>query len=144
MDQVPCSPHRKLGGMYYLPRMLEKIRLKHSGTLRTDLHENCGSGFDAMACRTLGLDYQDLCHQVVSGKTDEQIWQWTRETRHALEEMDIMMWNLFIAKVGWKDAFTELLESRKAESGLADRKDIETMFHYLDADEGRDISSGPF
>ena len=40
-------------------------------------------------------------------------------------------------KRGWKDEGTAMLEQRKRESGLANRDDIQTMFDYIDADEGR-------
>ena len=40
-------------------------------------------------------------------------------------------------KRGWNDEGTEILERRKRESGLASRDDIQTMFDYIDADEGR-------
>ena len=42
-------------------------------------------------------------------------------------------------KRGLKDNGSPTLERRKRESGLEGRTDVETMFHYLDADEGRDI-----
>ena len=37
---------------------------------------------------------------------------------------------------------TETLERRKRESGLSDRDDIQTMFDYIDADEGRPLREG--
>ncbi len=40
-------------------------------------------------------------------------------------------------KRGWNDDGTENLNRRKKESGLEDRNDIQTMFDYIDADEGR-------
>ena len=32
---------------------------------------------------------------------------------------------------------SEILERRKREGGLSERADIETMFQFIDADEGR-------
>ena len=40
-------------------------------------------------------------------------------------------------KRGWKDEASAKLAERKAEGGFSDRADIETMFQYIDADEGR-------
>jgi hypothetical protein len=40
-------------------------------------------------------------------------------------------------KRGWNDVATERLIQRKAESGFAQREDIQTFFDYIDADEGR-------
>ncbi len=42
-------------------------------------------------------------------------------------------------KCGWDDDIRETLIRRKAESGLAERSDIRTMFEFIDADEGRPI-----
>jgi hypothetical protein len=46
-------------------------------------------------------------------------------------------WNEFMRKCGWKDVVSPILDRRKKESGLQDRADIETMFQYIDVDEGR-------
>ena len=40
-------------------------------------------------------------------------------------------------KRGWNDALTEKLIQRKKESGFEARDEIQTMFQYIDADEGR-------
>jgi hypothetical protein len=40
-------------------------------------------------------------------------------------------------KCGWKDSITPTLEWRKEQSGLKGRADIQTMFQFIDADEGR-------
>jgi gluconokinase len=40
-------------------------------------------------------------------------------------------------KRGWNDEVSETLARRKKERGLSDRSEIETMFDFIDADEGR-------
>jgi hypothetical protein len=40
-------------------------------------------------------------------------------------------------KRGWNDSGSEMVAQRKKESGLENRGDIQTMFDYIDADEGR-------
>ena len=40
---------------------------------------------------------------------------------------------------GWKDDLVEILERRKKEGGFETRDEIQTMFDYIDADEGRAI-----
>jgi hypothetical protein len=40
---------------------------------------------------------------------------------------------------GWKDDLVEILERRKKESGFSNRPEIQTMFNYIDADEGRAV-----
>ena len=50
---------------------------------------------------------------------------------------EITMWNEFMRKFGWRDKASEVLERRKREGGMEARSDIETMFQFIDADEGR-------
>ncbi len=59
--------------------------------------------------------------------------------KHAAGELrdDILIWNHFVTKLGWNDQVTELLEQRKAESGLIDHNEIATMLEYFEYDEGR-------
>jgi hypothetical protein len=40
-------------------------------------------------------------------------------------------------KRGWNDEITEILKRRKNEAGMAGRSEIDTMFAFIDADEGR-------
>jgi gluconokinase len=40
-------------------------------------------------------------------------------------------------KLGWNDQLTPILAKRKADGGLSDRDDIQTIAHYIDVDEGR-------
>jgi hypothetical protein len=42
----PISPYAKLHGVCYLPRMLDKIRLMHSGELHERYHGWYGKGMD--------------------------------------------------------------------------------------------------
>jgi hypothetical protein len=50
---------------------------------------------------------------------------------------DLEMWNDFMTKRGWNDEVTERLKFRLAEAGVPHRTDIQTMFDYIDFDEGR-------
>ena len=40
---------------------------------------------------------------------------------------------------GWRDDLVEILERRKKERGFENRADVQTMFDYIDADEGRSV-----
>jgi hypothetical protein len=40
-------------------------------------------------------------------------------------------------KRGWNDEITEILKRRKKEAGMAGHPEIDTMFAFIDADEGR-------
>ena len=42
-----------------------------------------------------------------------------------------------IEQRGWNDELSEILKRRKKEAGMAGRSEIQTMFTFIDADEGR-------
>lgn len=133
----PKSPHEEIDGIVYFRRMLDKIRIHARGELPEVYVPNLGIHFDDRACKFLGVPYDALKEQVLAGKTDEEVLAWAYENGRKPSEEEIEIWSGFMRKRGWKDAGTETLVRRKQESGFADRDDIETMFAYLDADEGR-------
>jgi Domain of unknown function (DUF5069) len=135
----PRSPHEQVGGIVYFGRMLDKIRLKHSGQLPPDLHQNLGGGFDKRCVDFLQVSYEDLARKVVEGLDDKAALQWCFFTGQQPSTEQIYVWNEFMRKRGWKDEGTEMLVRRKQESGLVDRDDIQTMFDYIDVDEGRSL-----
>src|SRR5690606_35591221 len=79
MNQRPVSPFLKLGGVYFLPRTLDKIRLHARGALHPEHHEYLGRAFDARLCHFLGVDYQALKTRTLAGGTDEEIWSWIQQ-----------------------------------------------------------------
>ena len=131
------SPAEKIGGLVYFGRMLDKIRAHARGELPADYVEKLGNGFDGRCVRFLGIRYEDLVARVNEGGTEEEIFQWAFGRGRKPSEEDMENWNEFMRKCGWKDVLTPTLDRRKKESGLQDRDDIETMFQYIDADEGR-------
>lgn len=132
------SPYAQVGGLFYLPRMLDKIRLHLAGNLPADYHANLGSGFDGRILTFLWIEYPALVERVKQGGTDEEIlaWAFTQGRQPNPEEIEI--WNDFMRKRGWRDEASERLEMRKREGGFESRDDIQTMFDYIDLDEGRD------
>jgi len=135
--KVPKSPYESIQGIVYFPRMLDKIRLHRAGGLREDLHENLGKGFDARCVRFLKVAYDDIAAQVAEGADDETVLAWCFETGWRPDAEAVEVWSTFMRKVGWKDGISERLAGRKAEGGWANRDDIETIFDYIDLDEGR-------
>jgi hypothetical protein len=127
-------------GIVYFARMLDKIRLRHSGALRADFHANLGTGFDGRCCRFLGVEYAALRERVLAGGTDEEILAWCFARGWRPTDEQILIWNKFMMKRGWRDeddGATQELARYKAESGLADRADLVTFFDYYEVDEGR-------
>jgi len=137
MQTPPKSAYEKAGGLAYFPRMLDKIRLHAQGQLRPDFHRNLGVGADGWCTKFLRVPYADLKTRVLAGGTDEEILQWCYEQGRPLDENDVMIWNAFITKIGWRDQFSARLEKLKAEQGLAHRTDITTMPEFFEVDEGR-------
>ena len=137
LQRRPVSGYVQVGGMYFFARLVDKIR-KHA---RGELHERhvpfLGQGFDARLCRFMRVDYGTLKARVLAGGTDEEIFAWCQQHGRGLDESDILIWNQFVSKRGWRDDTSAALETDKAKSGLAHRADIVTFFDYFDADEGR-------
>jgi gluconokinase len=124
-------------GLKYFPRMIGKIRLLAAGNLWQDLHDNIGKGMDGLCCGFLHVDHRELKNRVLQGGSDEDILQWCQEHGRPLNDTDRLVWNAFASKLGWNDHASKTLARRKAELGVADRDDIQTMAHFMDVDEGR-------
>jgi gluconokinase len=137
MTKRPVSAYQKLGGFYFLPRTLDKIRLHARGELHPDHHEFLGRAYDGRLCHHLGINYEDLKARVLAGGTDDEIFDWILAHGRKLTEVDALIWNGFAAKRGWRDEATAGLEKNKAGDGLTHRTDLLTFFDYYEVDEGR-------
>jgi len=139
MTQYPRSAYDQVGGIVYFARMMDKIRLFAAGELPADYYPNLGKGFDGRCTRFLKVDYAALRQRVLQGGTDEEILEWCFANGRRPGEEDILAWNSFMRKRGWRDEerITRELEDYKAKSGLAERTDILTFFDYYEVDEHR-------
>ena len=136
-SQSPISAYTETKGLRYFPRMLSKIRLLAAGGLREDFHEMIGQGLDGRLCNYLRIDYTDLREKTLATESDDEVFDWVQNHGRGLNETDVLMWNHYVTKLGWRDQVTESLANRKASSGLSDRDQIETMIEYFEYDEGR-------
>ncbi len=118
--------------------MLDKIRLHQAGQLPEEYQPNLGEGFDSRAVNLLHIEYPALVRRVKEGGTDEEILAWCFEQGRKPGEEEIEIWNDFMRKRGWNDEVTPTLQRRLKEGGFEARTDIQTMFDYIDLDEGRD------
>jgi Domain of unknown function (DUF5069) len=109
------------------------------GELPPDYQANLGRGFDERCVAFLRVNYKQLVEQVKQGGTDEEILQWCFSMGRQPSEDEIYVWNEFMRKRGWSDEVSETLKRRKKEAGMAGRSEIETMFTFIDADEGRSL-----
>ena len=131
------SPFSKVGGLFFFGRTLDKIKAHAKGELPADYQPNLGKGFDERLMKFLGVDYPELVERVKQDGGDEEVLQWCFSKGRRPSEEEIYVWNEFMRKRGWNDEASETLTRRKKESGMAGRSEIETMFTYIDADEGR-------
>ena len=136
------SPFNKVDGLVYFGRMLDKIRVQTKGELPEDYQANLGKGFDQNCVNFLRTDYNDLVDRTNQGGTDEEILQWCFQSGRRPSDEEIYVWNEFMRKRGWNDEVSETLKRRKKEAGMAGRSEIETMFSFIDADEGRSPVAG--
>ena len=141
MPSVPGlrSPYLKVGRLVYFGRMLDKIRLHARGALPlADYVPNLGKGFDGRCCSFLRVSYDELKARTLAGDlNDEQLLAWCHERGGPRSDEECEVWNGFMMKRGWRDAGAEILAKRIRESNL-ESQPIQTMFDYLDFDEGRD------
>jgi Domain of unknown function (DUF5069) len=137
MSTYPKSPKEMTSGMMWFPRMVEKIRLQARGDLGHDYHENLGGGMDKRCLGFLRVEYPKLCERVLQGGSDEEILAWCFEKGRPLNEVDLLVWNGFVSKLGWNDHATKRLEELKERFGVGDRPDIVTMADLIDLDEKR-------
>ena len=133
----PCSPYNEEGGINYFPRMLDKIRMNLKGELSEDYQGNLGSGFDGRCCTFLGVNYDDLAKQVENGKSDAEVLAWCFENGRSVNEDDILLFNNFMSKRGWRDDSSDYIAEIKQKFSIADRDDIQTFFDLIEADEDR-------
>ncbi len=75
--------------------------------------------------------------RVLAGASDEEILDWCYDNGRRLNEGDLLVWNGFCSKLGWRDFATEMLERIKKEHGIEHRGDIKTIPDMIDFDEGR-------
>ncbi len=137
---LPRSPYDAIHGLVYFGRLLDKIRLHAAGKLPEVYIANLGHDqkFDGACLRFLGVSYQALEQVVVAGASDEEAWEWCSKNGKMHTEEEIMIWNSYIAKSGWRDPMAEILQRRLKEGGWESRTDIQTLFDYIDLDEGRE------
>jgi hypothetical protein len=141
MPKVPGlrSPYEAVRGFVYLPRMLDKLRLHARGALHPDFVNNLGKAFDDRCCQYLGIKYDELRIWVLGNPTvtDEEVMVWAEARGRKLSTNDIEIWNGFMTKRGWRDEANEVLLRRLKENALGPEAGVDTMFDYIEVDEGR-------
>ena len=141
MPIVPglLSPYEAVRGFVYLPRLISKIRLHAAGQLHPDFINNLGKAFDDRCCQYLEVGYDDLRVWVLQhpAATAEEALAWAEARGRKLTTNDIEIWNGFMTKRGWRDEANEVLLRRLKENQLGPEAGVDTMFDYIEVDEGR-------
>ncbi len=137
--KFPTSPKEMTKGIWYFPRMIDKVRMHLVGELHEDYQENFGTPqtADSALCNFLRIHHRDLIKRVEQGGTDEEILEWCFENGRKPNQGDIFVWNGYMSKLGWRDSVTPRLEQRKQQAGISNRHDVQCIPDLIDWDEGR-------
>ena len=139
------SPSDQVKGIVYFGRMLDKIRLVAAGKLPEGWQASRGAAmkgtFDSRCCKFLQIDYAALEAETLKDGNDSELLAWAFAHGRKPSEEEIDVWNGFMTKRGWRDAGTQRLNERLAEIGLPPGT-VQTMFEFIDLDEGR-LKAGP-
>jgi len=68
---VPRSPYAEIGGFPWLPRLIDKVRALHAGTLGDYTPYPCGG--DQWFLATVGVDARALQAKIATGADDAQV-----------------------------------------------------------------------
>ena len=133
------GPRERVGGLYHLGRLLDKIRLHQRGELPDEYHPNFGLsvGLDGHLCGFLGIGFDALCERVREGGTDEEIVEWCFARGLRPNKVQKRVWNEFARKLGWNDHASQFIAGICEEDGTADQTGIVTAFDAMDLREGR-------
>jgi uncharacterized protein DUF5069 len=130
--------YEKTGGLFYFARMCSKIRLYSAGKLPATYFEMLGDGFDGRTCRYLRVQYEDVRKRVLGGDADAQVLEWCLKNGRALGEEEILIYNSFMSKRGWRDdESAEFIPASIRDYGLPADCGAVTDFDLIEMDEGR-------
>ncbi len=138
----PRSPKLRLGGLAHLPRLLDKIRLRHRGEIQD--YNYLTVGFDKYLLDLLQVNGSELEGRVLQGGTDEELLVWIQARAKPLSDEDIREWNERILHGGPKDdtgrqRFQDRLAGIAAKRGVpvSELPTITTWSDIIELDEGR-------
>src|ERR1700722_20916600 len=135
--QTPCNDYVETSGIIFFARMLDKIRLNAAGLLAEGYHLGFSdaTSFDARFFRFWQIDYDRLAAKTLEGGTNEELLDWFFQGKKQPNQDQILVWNSFIIKRGWRDDGAPGLIVEKELYGFTDRDDILTYLDLHDADE---------
>jgi hypothetical protein len=134
----PRSPRESMDGWHYLPRYIDKIRLHLAGKLHDDYKDNLGKGFDGFWLKAAGVTHEQFVEVVKKTITDGEVCDWVRQNVKRTDAEKAAHWQDVLSRpLANDEAACARFKSRKVQSGLAHRDDIQNFVDYIDADEKR-------
>lgn len=134
----PRSPRETMCGWMHLPRYIDKIRLHLAGKLHPDYQSNLGKGFDGKWLEVAGVDEKQFVEVVRSSITDGQVCDWVLKNVKKPDSVKAALRDGMLDYPRKDDAaMQERLKTRKQQSDLSHRDDIQCFVDYIDADEKR-------
>jgi hypothetical protein len=133
----PRSPHEMMDGWVHLPRFVDKIRLHLAAKLHSDYQNNFTKGFDGEWLKAAGVSAPQFIEVVKQSIIDGQVCDWVRQYVKR-SEAEKAAFNSYVLNRGRDtEESAARLKTRKAESGLGHRDDVQTFVDFIDADEKR-------
>ena len=117
----PHSGYETVKGLVFFGRMLDKIRLHESGQLPDGY--NLGWGLDGRVCEFLQVQYDNLVQRTLEDGSEEEILEWCFTTGRQPSEDEILIFNHFMMKRGWRDEYSDWVAEQKEKLGMSDRDD---------------------
>lgn len=132
----PRSPREVMAGWAYLPRFVDKIRLRQAGKLHADYQENFAKGLDEIWIKAAGVDPEQFMAMVANTVTDGEVCDWVMK-HVGKTEAEKEAHRAAVLNHGKQPELMPRLKMRKEQIGLSHRDDIQTFVDFIDADEGR-------
>src|SRR5690349_9782744 len=134
----PRSPRETMCGWVHLPRYIDKIRLHLAGKLHSDYQPNFGKGFDGRWLEAAGVKPEDFIEVVRKSSTDGEVSDWVLKNVKKPDSVKAALRERVLDYPRKDDAEgLARLKTRKEQSGLSHRDDIQCFVDYIDADEKR-------
>jgi len=125
-------------GWMHLPRFIDKIRLHLAGKLHPDYQPNFCKGFDQLWLESAGVGAASFIEVVRNTITDGEVCDWVLKNVKKPESVKAAQRERMLNYPRKDDAaMQERLKTRKQDSGLSHRSDIQCFVDYIDADEKR-------
>lgn len=92
-------PSQKLGGVYHLARLIDKVRLQNAGELPKDYQSSfCNpAALDGLFLKAFGLKTDLLIEKISEAKNEEEIVAWFKS---AVTQEQCDRWNAFAPELG--------------------------------------------